>query len=118
MRSGLVAALAAMLALVAAPPALAHTAMTKTSIAENAKLAAAPEEFTATFQHETSIAAVKLETSSGQQVPLDYKPTPTRSKTFKLALPALAPGTYTLSWRAIAKDGHAMPGAVHFSITG
>ena len=118
MRSRLMAVLAAALTLAAATPALAHTVMTKTSIAENAKLAAAPEEFTATFQNETSIAAVKLETSSGQQIPLDYKPTPARSKTFKVALPELAPGTYTLSWRAIAKDGHAMPGAVHFSITG
>jgi methionine-rich copper-binding protein CopC len=118
MRSGLIAALIASLALGAAAPALAHTVMTKTNIAENAKLAAAPPEFTATFQHETSMAAVKLENASGQQVQLDYKPTPARSKTFKVALPRLAPGKYTLSWRAVAKDGHAMPGAVHFSITG
>jgi copper resistance protein C len=118
MRSGFVAALIASLALGAAAPAMAHTAMTKTSIVENAKLAVAPPEFTATFQHETSIAAVKLVSSSGQQIQLDYKPTPAMSKTFKVALPRLSPGKYTLSWRAVAKDGHAMPGAVHFSITG
>jgi methionine-rich copper-binding protein CopC len=118
MRLRLMAAVIASLALVASAPAFAHTAMTKTSIAENAKLSVAPPEFQATFQHETSIASVKLENSSGQQIELNYKPTPTKSKTFKVPLPALPPGKYTLSWRAIAKDGHAMPGAVHFSITG
>lgn len=118
MKPGFAAAAIASLALSLAAPAFAHTAMTKTSIAENAKLAAAPSEFTATFEHETSIAAVKLVSSSGQQIQLDYKPTPAMSKTFKVTFPNLAPGAYTLSWRAVAKDGHAMPGAIHFSITG
>jgi methionine-rich copper-binding protein CopC len=89
MRSGFAAALIASLALGLAAPALAHTAMTK-----------------------------KLVSSSGQQIQLDYKPTPAMSKTFTLALPKLSAGKYTLSWRAVAKDGHAMPGAVHFSIAG
>jgi copper transport protein len=118
MRSGFVAALIASLALGAAAPALAHTAMTKTSISDNAKLETSPPEFTATFEHETSIASVKLVSSSGQQIQLDYKPTPAMSKTFTVTLPKLPAGTYTLSWRAVAKDGHAMPGAVHFSIAG
>lgn len=118
-RSRLLTVLAASLALgLTAAPALAHTAMAKTSISENARLAKAPGDFTATFEHETSIAAVKLVSASGQQIQLNYKPTPAMSKTFTVQLPTLAAGKYTLSWRAIAKDGHAMPGAVHFTITG
>ncbi|MGH6950978.1 MAG: copper resistance protein CopC [Vitreimonas sp.] len=33
-----------------------------------------------------------------------------------IALPRLSAGQYTLAWRTIAGDGHAMSGAVHFTI--
>jgi len=119
MRSRLLTVLAASLALgMTAAPALAHTAMAKSNIADNASLAKAPADFTATFEHEASVAAVKLVSASGQQIQLAYTPTPAMAKTFTVKLPALAAGKYTLSWRAVSKDGHAMPGAVHFTITG
>lgn len=119
MKTKLVAALLASLTLaVVAAPAFAHSAMTQSSIADNATLSASPPEFTATFEHETSVAAVKLVSSTGQQVQLNYKPTPAMSKTLTVALPKLAAGSYTLTWRAVAKDGHTMPGSIHFTITG
>ena len=35
-----------------------------------------------------------------------------------LELPDLAPGAYTIAWRAMSHDGHVMPGAVRFTVAG
>lgn len=44
-------------------------------------------------------------------------PLPTRaSMQVSFALPALAPGAYVVSWRALSADGHIMPGKIHFTI--
>lgn len=111
-------AIAAFMALVAiAAPALAHTSVTAMSIAENAALTSAPSEFTVTFSAPTGLANVALTNAAGQAIALD---TPTRqmAASYTIPLPRLAPGAYTLSWRTIARDGHAMPGQVRFTITG
>ena len=31
-------------------------------------------------------------------------------------LPKLAPGRYTLSWRAVGEDSHVVPGTLHFTV--
>ena len=31
-------------------------------------------------------------------------------------LPPLAPGEYVVSWRAVAADGHVVPGQIHFTL--
>ena len=112
-------AIAAFLALAAiAAPALAHTSVTAMSIAENAALTSAPSEFAVTFSAPTGLANVALTNASGQAVTLDYTPPRQMAASYTIPLPRLAPGAYTLSWRTIARDGHAMPGQVRFTITG
>ena len=100
------------------PAAFAHSAMSHASIADHAKLTKAPENFTATFEHPTALASVALRKSDGKAVPLDYKTSTEMAKSFTIPLPSLAAGGYTLSWKTVAKDGHAMKGAVHFTVTG
>ena len=101
-----------------AAPAFAHTSVTAMSIAENATLATAPSEFTVTFSGPTGLANVVLTDASGQTISLDYTPPRQMANSYTIPLPALAPGAYTLSWRTMARDGHAMPGQVRFTITG
>jgi hypothetical protein len=101
-----------------APTAFAHTHVAAMSIAENATLATAPSDFTVTFSAQTGLANVALANAAGQAIALDYTPPRQMAASYTIPLPRLAPGAYTLSWRTIAHDGHAMPGQVHFTIAG
>ncbi len=111
-------AIAAATILMAATPADAHTSVRETNIAENATLARAPAAFTIVFSGPTGLANISLTDAAGRPLALDYKPPRQMASSFAVPLPALTPGAYTLSWRAIASDGHAMPGAIHFTISG
>lgn len=105
-------------AMLSASPAFAHGGMMETSIHDNARLATAPADFKVTFQHESAITSIMLMTADKKHVALDFKPSKTLGKEFVVPLPKLEKGSYTLSWKSMAKDGHAMPGAVRFTVTG
>lgn len=115
-RLALAAAAAAVM--MATTPALAHTTVRETNIVESAVLASAPANFTVVFSGATGLASIALTNGAGSPVALNYTPPRRMTSAFTIPLPKLAPGAYTLSWRTIARDGHAMPGAVHFTITG
>ena len=114
----LIALAAAALPLAAAAPALAHTSVREMSIADNARLAQAPRNFTIVFSGHTGLANVTLTDVTGQEVPLAFTAPREMAASYTIPLPTLQAGAYTLSWRTIAQDGHAMPGAVHFIIAG
>lgn len=118
MKRLLLALVAASLPIVAASPALAHTAVRETSITDNATLSAPPANFTVTFSAATGLANVTLTNAAGREITLDYTPPHTMATTFTIPLPTLTPGAYTLSWRTMAHDGHVMPGAIHFTVAG
>ena len=118
MKRFLLALVAFLLPLVAAPLVLAHTAVRETSITDNATLSAAPENFTVTFSAVTGLANVTLTNATGRSIALDYTAPRAMATTFTIPLPPLAPGAYTISWRTLAHDGHVMPGAIHFTVTG
>ncbi len=117
MKRILLALVAASLPIAATSPALAHTAVRETSIAEHATLSASPASFTVTFSAATGLANVTL-TNAGREIALDYAPPHTMAATFTIPLPALTPGEYTIAWRTMAHDGHVMPGAIHFTVAG
>jgi methionine-rich copper-binding protein CopC len=37
-------------------------------------------------------------------------------RTLRVALPTLAPGVYSVSWRVVSADGHIASGVVRFTI--
>lgn len=111
-------AIAAASMMLTAVPALAHTHVQETNIAENATLGRAPATFTIVFSAATGLANVTLTDAAGRAVALNYTPPREMAASFAIPLPALTPGAYTIAWRTIARDGHAMPGAVHFTISG
>jgi methionine-rich copper-binding protein CopC len=104
--------------LLGASPAFAHSGMMETSIHDQASLTQAPAEFKVTFQHESAITSLMLMTADKKMIRVDFKPSKTMGKEFTIPLPKLEKGSYTLSWKSLAKDGHAMPGAVRFTVTG
>jgi len=118
MKRLLLALVAVSLPIAAAAPALAHTTVRETSIADNAALSAPPATFTVTFSAPTGLASVTLTNAAGREIALDYAPPRTRAAAFTIPLPALAPGVYTIAWRTMASDGHVMPGAIRFTVAG
>ncbi len=117
MKARLLAVLVAA-ATLATAPAFAHGGMVETSIENNARFAHNPTDFKIEFEHDSMITSIILMTADNKHIALDYKPTKTLGKAFTMPLPQLAAGGYTLSWKTVAKDGHAMPGAVKFTVTG
>lgn len=113
------ALLAATLATLAmSPAASAHTHLHGTSIANNARLTTAPASFTVAFEGKTGLAKVGLSDAAGKAVPLKYTRPSAPAASFTIPLPKLTAGAYTLTWRTIGADGHAMPGEVRFTVTG
>jgi methionine-rich copper-binding protein CopC len=117
MKARLLAALLVAASLGAAP-AFAHGGMVETSIQDKASFAQAPTDFKVTFEHESALTSIMLMKTDKMMFPLDFKPSKTLGKDFTVPLPKLPAGSYILSWKSMAKDGHAMPGAVHFTVTG
>ena len=103
---------------VAAPSAFAHAEITKSNIADHATLTKAPDAFTASFEESAVVSGVTLVSAAGTPVSLAFKPTKAMSKEFSLPLPKLAAGAYTLSFKVVAKDGHAMTNTIHFTVAG
>ena len=117
MKARLCAALLAIAALGAAP-AFAHAEMTASNIADHASLAKAPDAFTASFEEKATVTGLVLTSDAGKPIALTYTPAKEMSKSLSVPLPKLAAGAYTLSFKVVAKDGHVMMSAIHFTITG
>lgn len=95
--------------------ALAHTHLVSSVPADKAELTAAPKETTLRFAEPVVLTAAKLESSDGTKTIL--KPLPAAAvKEAHIPLPTLAPGRYTLQWRATSDDGHVMSGAISFVV--
>jgi len=63
------------------------------------------------------VAVLKL-SSGGKAIPIPVDKNAKASPTFTFPLPALAPGSYTVQWTAVAADdGHVTKGSFTFSIT-
>lgn len=86
-----------------------------TTPADGAMTQGSPERFTATFPHPMILKTVTL-TAEGQAPILVTAPTAPAALTVSVALPRLAPGTYTAAWTAEGPDGHKMSGSVSFMV--
>jgi methionine-rich copper-binding protein CopC len=112
------AAVAAALAAAWGAPALAHAELEQTTIADDGEIAAAPESFSMTFSEPVALAGVTLALEGGAEIPVDFTASREPAASFSLALPALEPGRYDLTWRALGADGHVMTDTIDFTVTG
>lgn len=112
----ILAPLAASLMLFASSAAFAHAKITATSIADGAAVASAPTSFSVTFNEPVRIGSVTLTNSAGQAVPITYRAGTSPAATFSVPLPRLPAGTYTMTFRSIGADGHAMAPKTSFTI--
>jgi methionine-rich copper-binding protein CopC len=112
----ILAPLAASLMLFASSAAFAHAKITATSIADGGAVASAPASFSVTFNEPVRMGSVTLTNSAGQVVPITHRAGTSPAATFSVPLPRLPVGTYTMTFRSIGADGHAMAPKTSFTI--
>lgn len=112
LRAGLVAALMLLPAL-----ATAHAKLTQSMPANGSVLTRAPAQIQLTFNEPARITALNI-LKSGDKAATKLGPLPRAvSATFMVALPKLAPGKYTVTYRVMGDDNHLMSGSLTFSVS-
>lgn len=96
-------------------PAAAPQSGVTTVPADGAMTHGSPERFSATFPHPMILKTVTL-TAEGQAPVVVAAPAGPADATVGVALPRLAPNTYTAAWTAEGADGHKMSGSVSFMV--
>lgn len=86
----------------------------QTSPADGA-MGAAPERFSATFEHPMRFTSLVITPRGGDPIPValaEIAP----AVTVTAPLPRLAPGNYTFTWTASGADNHTMTGRVRYMV--
>jgi copper transport protein len=96
--------------------AAAHTHLLKSVPADGQVLATAPASVVLAFSEAARLTAAWIEKGAGPRTRLGPLPE-TAATQVMLALPALTPGEYVVSWRAASADGHVMPGRIRFTVS-
>jgi copper transport protein len=100
----------------AATVALAHTHLQQAQPADGSVLAAAPKQIVLTFSEATRLTALVIN-KEGAQSAQQLAPLPEAPATrISVAAPALAPGRYSVDWRAVGTDRHVMSGKLSFTV--
>lgn len=105
-----------LVAAVIAAAAQAHAHLEKSTPADGSTLSAAPTAVELTFSEAARLTALAIQRDQEPKQAIKGLPGGA-DKTLRIALPALAPGVYTLTWRAVTADGHISAGAVRFTIS-
>lgn len=113
--------LGALLVLLATAPLAAaqhshdgHGAAVQTAPADGA-MGAAPQTFTATFEHPMRLTALVITPSRGDPIAVSV-PAGEPATTASVALPSLAAGNYTFAWTATGADNQTMTGRVRYMV--
>lgn len=95
--------------------AYGHTRLSSSQPADQATVAAAPEQVQLAFSTEVTLTALSLQDSKGVVYDLGATPASAR-RDFAIPVPKLAAGSYSVAWRAVGADTHVVSGEIHFSV--
>jgi methionine-rich copper-binding protein CopC len=98
----------------AAGAAQAHSTL-ESSVPADGATVSAPKTILMKFTRDLRLVTVRL-TAENFDESLAVDRSAPAAKSFSVPLPALAPGTYTVKWRAAATDGHIMMGSLSFTV--
>jgi len=112
----IMAALVAVLGIVAA--AHAHSVLDSVTPAAGSTVHGSPQEVKITFSQpiEHAFSSVRVLDKAGKRVDKKNEKAPADPKVLAVPLAPLAPGSYRVIWRALAKDGHVTKGEFSFSV--
>jgi hypothetical protein len=102
----------ALLLLVAAVHAHAHLTA---AVPADGSAGKAPEHIVLSFSEAARITAMTLQ-RDGEEPRKLTSLAAEKAARITVPLPKLAPGRYTLSWRAVGEDSHVVPGTLHFTV--
>jgi methionine-rich copper-binding protein CopC len=112
-------ALAGALAFGFAGAAFAHAHLTKSTPAAGSTLAAAPNEIDLTFSEDVNLkfTGIRLTGADGKDVAIGAGSLKDKDTTLMVPLTGmLGPGTCTVDWHALSKDGHKTSGTFTFTV--
>lgn len=99
-------------------PAWAHTAVVSLSPAKGASLSVAPTQVLITADAEVQDMGTAITVTSPLGARVDDGSTEVEGKLVLIGLKSLTEvGTYTVNYRLLAQDGHALDGTYEFSLT-
>jgi YD repeat-containing protein len=97
--------------------ATAHSKKKATQPADGAVLDASPEVIGITFDMPMRVTLISVTDQDGVQHALTRSDNMQPVSQFDAQAPLLPVGFYTIKWRGLAEDGHAMQGAFSFEIS-
>ena len=95
--------------------AWAHAHLEKSTPADGSTLNAAPATVEMTVSEPARLTALWIQRDQEPRQAMKDLPT-TASGRLGVSLPPLTPGTYVVTWRVIAADGHVTSGVLHFTV--
>jgi methionine-rich copper-binding protein CopC len=116
MRPFRLTAMAALLAMAFPAVALAHAKMTTSTPKDGSTVAAGVSEIELGFSASLRVSMVHVRDANKREIPLKSALPTSFSPFVKFNVDALGPGSYEVSWTAVAEDGHVMKGNFAFSV--
>ena len=109
----------ALLAVVVASPASAHTDLVSSDPENGATLEAAPDQITLKFAEAVLSSGAQIVAKSADGTKVDLGPAAVSGAKVTSTWPSdAADGAYKVSWRVSGEDGHPLEGTFGFSIKG
>lgn len=96
--------------------AFAHSEKEGTTPVDGAQLTETPEMIHMVFDDPMRITMVRLLNADGAEMPMERGTGLEPSLEFHAEPEPLSPGRYTVKWRGLASDGHAMQGSFSFEL--
>jgi copper transport protein len=93
----------------------AHAHLKSSIPADASTSSTAPHEVVLTLSEAAKLTTASIQKQGGAEQALTSLPAKAAVEVH-VPLPALEPGAYVMSWRALSDDGHIMPGQIHFTI--
>lgn len=95
----------------------ADTHLDKAIPADGSTIAVVPAQLTLMFSNATTLTALSIQ-KTGDKVWQKLRPLPKEpAKSFKVALPRLVPGSYTVKYRVYSNGSQVIPGTTWFTIS-
>jgi methionine-rich copper-binding protein CopC len=94
----------------------AHAHLKMSTPADASVVTASPANIVLQFSEAARLTAAWIQKDDGPKQKLTTLPDKPAVEV-SVALPALEPGTYVVSWRALSDDGHVVPGQIHFTLS-
>ena len=121
MRHGVTQRLAAIVATAAfalslAGAAAAHSRPETTAPADGEVVAAAPAVISISFDKPMRVTTIELTGADGEAFALERTDEMAPVTRFEATAPPLPAGRYTVIWRGLSEDGHAMRGRFSFEV--